>query len=146
MEIKRNDATLNRPEGDRVLDAPYVFADLDSFIEQVKDEKAWEKSDRNAITIFKTDDMTIVLSAMKDGASIKDSTVKGFLTVQVLSGTIRMETLEGDADMQENELMVFHPGIPHSIEAKKDTIMLLTTLNVKAEEGGEVSTAEAPPY
>ena len=71
MEIKRNESTRNRPEGDRVLDAPYVFANLPAFIEQVKDEKSWGKGDRNAITVFKTTNMTIVLSALKQGASIK---------------------------------------------------------------------------
>src|SRR5687767_3724208 len=103
MEIKHNDATRNRPEGDRVLDAPYVFADLPAFIEQVKDEKAWEKSDRNAITVFKTQGMTIVLSAMKEGAVIKDNTVNGFFTVQVLEGSVRLETLEGDTKMDRSE-------------------------------------------
>lgn len=143
MEIKRNDATRNRPEGDRVLDAPYVFADLAAFTAQVKDEKAWEKSDRNAITVFKTEGMTIVLSALKDGAVIKDNIVNGHFTVQVLEGTIRMETLEGDADMEKNQLMAFHPAIPHSIEAKTNTVLLLTTYAVKAEED---ITSVSPPY
>ena len=131
MEIKRNDATPNRPQGDRVLDAPYVFADLPAFIDQVKDEKAWEKSDRNGITVFKTEGMTIVLSALKEAAVIKDNVVNGFLTVQVLEGAIRMETLEGDAEMGENQLIAFHPGVPHSIEARLNTVLLLTTYDVK---------------
>ncbi len=133
MEIKRNDATRNRPEGDRVLDAPYVFADLSSFIEQVKEENAWEKSDRNGITIFKTDNMTIVLSALKEAAVIKDNLVKGFLTVQVLKGTIRMDTLEGDVEMREQQLIAFHPHIPHSIEALTDAILLMTTYDTKTD-------------
>ena len=39
MENKRNEATLNRPEGDRVLDAPYVFVSLPEFIRQLKSEE-----------------------------------------------------------------------------------------------------------
>ena len=130
MEIKHNDATPNRPEGDRVLDAPYVFADLPAFIEQVKDEKAWGKSDRNAITVFKTEGMTIVLTAMKEGAVIKDNTVNGFFTVQVIEGSIRMETLEGDNKMTLNQLISFHPGVPHSIEATTDAVLLLFTYDL----------------
>ena len=75
MELKRNEATLNRPEGDRVLDAPYVFMDLDDFVKQLKDEKAWDKNDRNGITIFKTDNLTTVLTCLHKGAEIKDNTV-----------------------------------------------------------------------
>lgn len=130
MEIKRNEATRNRPEGDRVLDAPYVFANLEAFTEQVKDEKAWGKSDRNGITVFKTEGMAIVLTALKEGGVIKDNMVNGFLTVQVLEGTIRMDTPEGEAEMNEKQLIAFHPGVPHSIEAKKDSVLLLTSYDV----------------
>ena len=134
MEIKHNDATPNRPEGDRVIDAPYVFVDLPAFVEQVKDEKAWEKSDRNAITVFKSEGMTLVLSAMKEGAVIKDNTVNGFLTLQVIEGNFRVETLEGDIPMEEKQLIAFHPGVPHSIEAESDTVMLITTYHPGGEE------------
>jgi quercetin dioxygenase-like cupin family protein len=131
MEIKRNDATQNRPWGDRVLDAPFVFADLPAFIKQVKTEDAWIKSDRNSITVFKSAGMTIVLSAFKEGGVIKDNVIDGFLTVLVLEGTIKTETLEGDGEMEANQLMAFHPGIPHSIEAKTDAVILITTYGVK---------------
>jgi quercetin dioxygenase-like cupin family protein len=132
MEIKRNEATRNRPEGDRVIDAPYVFADLAKFLEQVKSEKAWEKNDRNGITIFKTEGMTMVITILKEGAVIKDNTVNGHFTIQVLHGQLNMTTLEGDADLNVNQLITFHPGIPHSLEAKRDTVMLLTTVDVQA--------------
>jgi quercetin dioxygenase-like cupin family protein len=134
MEIKRNEATLNRPEGSRVIDAPYVYADIDEFVEQVKDEKAWKKSDRNGITIFKTDGMTIVITTLKDGAVIKDNTVNGFFTVQVIEGKIRMDTPEGDIMMKKRQLITFHPGVPHSIEAKKDSVVLLTSYGIESAD------------
>lgn len=140
MEIKHNDATPNRPLGDRVLDAPYVFADLPAFTEQVKDEKAWEKNDRNAITVFKSRNTTIVLSAMKGGAVIKDNTVNGFFTVQVLEGDIRVETLGSDVNMCDQQLIVFHRGVPHTIEAKKDSVLLLTTHDIN-EESNDTKTS-----
>jgi quercetin dioxygenase-like cupin family protein len=129
MEIKHNEATRNRPEGNRVIDAPYVFANLPAFIEQVKDEHAWKKNDRNAITVFKTNGMTIVLSALKDGAMIKNNTINGLLTVQVLKGLIRIKTPEWDIEMRENELITFHPGFQHTMEAITDTVLLITTFD-----------------
>ena len=127
MEIKRNEATRNRPQGDRVIDAPYVFADLPAFIAQVKDEKSWEKNDRNGVTIFKSDGMTVVITVLKDAAVIKDNTVNGYFTIQVLKGALRIETLEGDVDLKEHNLISFHPGVPHSIEARAESFLLLTT-------------------
>lgn len=130
MEIKQQDATPNRPEGDRVIDAPYVFVDFPAFVEQVKDEKAWAKSDRNSITVFKPAGMTIVITAMKEGAVIKDNTVNGFFTVQVIEGSIRMETMEGDIKMTDHQLISLHPMVPHSIEATTGCVLLLMTFDV----------------
>ena len=103
MEIKRNEATLNRPDGDRVLDAPYVFMDLNDFTKQLKDEEAWDKNDRNGITIFKTDGLTTVLTCLHKDAGIKDNMVDGLFQVQVLSGKIRVSTDDGDMDMKERD-------------------------------------------
>jgi len=129
METKRNEATLNRPEGDRVIDAPYVFMDLDQFILQLKNEESWDKNDRNGITIFKTDNLTTVLTCLHKDASIKDNSVDGILQVQVLSGRIRITTADGDIDMEKGKMIVFHPGIGHSIQALKKSSLLLQTIN-----------------
>jgi quercetin dioxygenase-like cupin family protein len=129
MELKRNDATLNRPEGDRVIDAPYVFMDLDQFIKQIKTEETWDKNDRNGITIFKTENFTTVLTCLHKDASIKDNAVDGIFQVQVLNGRIRVTTGDGDVDMEEGQMIVFHPGIRHTIEALKKSSLLLQTIN-----------------
>ena len=67
MEIKRNEATFNRPDGDRVLDGTYVFVDIPSYIRQIKEEKAWEKNDRNGITVFKSENITQVITVLHAG-------------------------------------------------------------------------------
>ena len=131
MEYKRNDATLNRPGGDRVLDAPFVYMDLDKYTEQVKEEEAWEKYDRNGITIFKTDMLTTVLTCLHKGASIKNNEVDGLFQVHVLDGRVRVTTFDGDIDMKENEMITFHPHVPHTIEAVKKSTLLLQTIEGK---------------
>jgi len=135
MELKRNDATLNRPEGDRVIDAPYVFMDLGQFIKQIKTEETWNKNDRNGITIFKTENFTTVLTCLHKDASIRDNTVDGIFQVQVLSGRIRVTTNDGDVDMEEGQMIVFHPGIRHTIEALKKSSLLLQTINENGKNG-----------
>ncbi len=131
MEIKRNEATLNRPEGDRVLDAPYVFIDIDEYIEQIKDEKAWNKKDRNAITVFKGPNVTVVISALQSGAEIVDKTVDGFMTIQILKGKVQVTTPDGDIDGGKRNMVVFHPGVPHSIKAESKAILLITNYNLE---------------
>lgn len=126
MENKRNEATQNRPEGDRVLDAPYVFINIPEFIRQLKSEEAWQKNDRNGITVFKTDRVTMVVTCLHAKAVLKNNLVDGIFTIQVLEGIIRITTPDGDVDMQANQVMAFHQLVDHSILALMDSVLLLT--------------------
>jgi hypothetical protein len=126
MENKRNEATLNRPEGDRVIDAPYVFVNIPDFIRQLKSEDAWQKNDRNSITVFKTGRVTMVLTCLHAKAVLKNNLVDGIFTIQVLEGIIRVTTPDGDIDMQTNQVMAFHQLVDHSIVAQMDSVLLLT--------------------
>ena len=126
MENKRNEATLNRPEGDRVIDAPYVFINIPDFIRQLKSEDAWQKNDRNGITVFKTDRVTTVLTCLRAKAVLKDLLVDGIFTIHVIEGIVRVKSPDGDVDMQANQVMVFHQLVDHSIEAMMDSVLLLT--------------------
>ena len=129
MEIKRNEATLNRPEGDRVLDALYVFTDLKDAIRQLKDEEAWHKNDRNGITIFKTDNLTMVVTVLHKKAAIKDNTVQGMISIQVIDGKIKVTTIDGDAELKEGQMINLHSNEQHSIEAVSEAAILLTNFS-----------------
>jgi quercetin dioxygenase-like cupin family protein len=133
MEFKRNEATINRPEGDRVLDGTYVFVDIPSYVRQLKDEKAWEKNDRNGITVFKSSSITIVITALQEGAAIMNNSVDGFLTIQILSGKAKISTADGDIDAVEHQMIALHPGVEHSFVAQTDVVVLLTTYDNEEE-------------
>lgn len=133
MEFKRNEATINRPGGDRVIDGTYVFIDIPSFVRQITEEKAWEKNDRNGITVFKSGTVTMVITALQTSAEIRDNSVDGFLTLQVLEGNARIITPDGDIDAVKNQVIAFHPRIMHSIQALSDVIFLLTIYSKEEE-------------
>lgn len=126
MENKRNEATINRPEGDRVIDAPYVFADLDEYTRQLKEEEAWEKNDRNSITLFKSSTSTIVLTCLHENAKIEHNPVDGLLTIQLLDGKLSVSAPDGDIEMRPRQVVFFHPGVNQSILATDDAVLLLT--------------------
>lgn len=127
--IKNTDSTLNRPQGKRTLDAPAVFADLKKYAKQLRQEKAQKGSDRNAITIFKNSPITIVLMALKEKATINDNNVNGFLTIQVIKGTIILTTPEGKVKMKKQQVITLHPEIKHSMKARKKCLLLLTSFH-----------------
>ncbi len=130
---KYNQATELRPEGDRLLDAQLVEIDLNSFRKQIKEEQAWVDSDRNAITIFKSDEMRLVLIAMHGGAELKTHTAPGIISVQVLEGEIVFGTAEKTANLTEGQMVTLHKGVPHSVFAKKESTFLLT-LSISVKE------------
>jgi quercetin dioxygenase-like cupin family protein len=133
MERKRNEATLNRPEGDRVLDAAYVFIDIDDYIRQLREEDAWQKSDRNGITVYKTDQVTMVVVGLHEKAILKNNVIDGIVTMQVFEGRIRVTTPEGDIELKPNQIVTFHRCIDHSVEALDESVLLLTNNTTKRE-------------
>ncbi|SKB45731.1 AraC family ligand binding domain-containing protein [Dyadobacter psychrophilus] len=127
MDIKSNQSTENRPEGDRILDAPYVFTDIPMYLEQLKTEHSWVKNDRNAITVYKSEKITIVLSILKTGAVVSDHSIDECLSFQVLSGELKVETQGRVFYTTPGQMMTFHAGIAHSIQAISDADILITT-------------------
>ena len=126
MDEKYNEATAQRPQGNRTVDAPLVSIDLGSFIEQIRNEKTWEDSDRNAITVFKTNGMRIVLIALHKNAELARHTANGIISVQVLEGQMIFTTDQQSVELSKGQLLTLHQGIPHSIVAIEETVFLLT--------------------
>jgi quercetin dioxygenase-like cupin family protein len=128
MQTKYTDATHNRPAGDRVIDAPFVFTDLEKYSKQLKKEDAWKRSDRNSITLYKHAGMTIMLTCLHKNAEIKDNTLDSMLTVLVLDGAIDFSLVEYSQVLKKDQLMTLHSGMLHTIHAKEETTLLLTTI------------------
>lgn len=126
MEEKFNDATTQRPEGERVLDAALVTIDLHSFIKLIKAEKTWKESDRNAITVFKTNGMCIVLIALRKDAEMVKHIADSLISLQVLEGQIVFSTVEQSVELGKGQMLTLHERIPHNVLAKEETIFLLT--------------------
>ena len=126
MENKSNEATPQRPEGDRMLDASLVTMDLNKLIEQVRTETTWKDSDRNSITIFKSSTMRIVLLGLHEGAALKTHTANGIISVQVLEGHLQFTANGQTIDRQKGEMLALQKQVPHSVLAIQETFFLLT--------------------
>lgn len=126
MKEKFNNATALRPEGERTIDAPLVAIDLNSFIDLIKKEKAWKKGDRNAITVFKTNGMRIVLIALRKDAEITEHKTDGLMSLQVLEGEMIFKTETQTVELIKGEMLALHETISHAVLAKEETFFLLT--------------------
>jgi quercetin dioxygenase-like cupin family protein len=126
MEINNEEATLQKPSGDRIIDAPMVTIDLRVHMAQVKNEQAWKDNDRNVITVFKTDGLSMVLVALHKGTEMLRHSAPGAIQVQVLEGRMRFDTDTQSTELSDGQLMLLHERIPHSVFATEETIFLLT--------------------
>lgn len=129
MEPKYNEATNNRPDGDRVLDAPFVFSDIEKYSKQLKEEEAWKKNDRNGITIYKTDDLTMVLTWLHKDAVVMDNSIDGLVIIQVLEGKVEFSVENGRTELQAKQLITLHSGIMHTLKALEDSLIMITAKN-----------------
>jgi quercetin dioxygenase-like cupin family protein len=126
MENKANEATPQRPEGDRILDASLVEMDLNKLISQIKSEAAWKDADHNAITIFKSESMRIVVIGMHENAELKTHTANGTISVQVITGKINFTANEHTVSLETGQMLALHEKIPHSVLALKESFFVLT--------------------
>lgn len=126
MENKSNDATEQRPEGNRVLNAPLVQMNLVDFINQLKSEKPWKDSDRNSVTIFKSETMRIVLMGLHENAELKAHKANGVISVQVLEGKVNFSTEEKSVVLEKSQMIALQDNIIHSVTALQESFFLLT--------------------
>jgi len=128
MEETHNESTINRPEGERPVNAPIVEINIPDFIKKIKKEKAWDKNDKNAITVFKSDKMRIVLVAMRKKAEMTTERPENIFSLQVLDGRVRLSTPDKKIEVRSNEMFVLHANIPYKVRALKKSIFLLTVV------------------
>ncbi len=125
---RHNEATTNRPKGDRQVDAPLLLINIPDLIKQIKKEKSWKKNDRNAITVFKSDKMTILLVALHKKAEMTTERPENIFSLQLLAGKVKLHTDAKIIDVREEEFFVLHANISYKIEAVKKSIFLLTVV------------------
>ena len=134
MPEKHNESTLNRPEGNRLLDAPMLRINLPEYVWQIKSEVAWQNSDRNAITVLHNEFMRIVLVALKEGAEMTRLQVDGAISIQLMNGRLWVESEPHSFSIDEGEILTLRPGISHYIYAEQESVFIMTLAGNHAGE------------
>ncbi len=133
MEVKYNKSTELRPDGGRLMDAPVVPIDVPGFLQQIKNEETWQESDRNAMTVYKTDGMRIVLIALHKGATMEEHSTNGVVSVHVLDGAIKFDTEAKSYDVKQGQIIALHRNVAHKVAAQEESVFLLTVADFSDE-------------
>ncbi len=127
MKETFNESTANRPEGERLINAPFVVSDLAAHIKQITEEDAYFTNDRNAITLFKAHGVSVVLVALRNGGELSTPQPSGKVgIIQVMSGSLNVEIEKETSTVGHQQIISFHGHLGYHILAREDTVFLLT--------------------
>lgn len=125
MEFHRNKATDRRPEGDRVLDAPFVLIDTKSVETNLMHEKEIRNNGKSGYTVFKSDRLAIVMVQLDNGNSIVPGKTSGTMVLQILQGQLDVKLNDQSLFLEPPQLLVIKPDMECEIAAMKDTKFLI---------------------
>jgi quercetin dioxygenase-like cupin family protein len=133
--MSQTDLLATRPEGEtggtadraaRSLNGPVAVVDLSAESASLRNEPIWQSASINAVTLSKEPDIRLVLTAVKAGAVMRHHSVPGTVTVQTLSGRIRLNLADQQTDLATGSVLILERDIVHDIEAIEDSTFLLT--------------------
>ncbi|MGH9448910.1 MAG: cupin domain-containing protein [Terriglobia bacterium] len=108
------------------LVGPLLQFDLDMETEKLRQEDVWKTSSRNSKSLVKYPDLRIVLIALKSGKRIEGHKTDESISIQVLSGKLRLHLPSQTVELLHGQLLTLERGLPHDVEALEDSSFLLT--------------------
>jgi quercetin dioxygenase-like cupin family protein len=114
------------PRAERVLSAAAVVFAISAEIDSLKQEPEWISGHLNSVTVVKTSNLSVVLTAIKKGATMCGHEVDGPITLQVVSGAIQFGVAGEPRKLAAGEVIALDKAVPHEIEALEDSNLLLT--------------------
>jgi quercetin dioxygenase-like cupin family protein len=108
------------------LDAPDVRVDLSAVIARLRAEDTWRRDGHSGRTVVKHADLRVVVMALRKGARIPAHAAAARISIQTLSGHVRLTLADGVADLPMGHLLALGRSAPHDVEAIEDSAILLT--------------------
>jgi quercetin dioxygenase-like cupin family protein len=108
------------------MNGPVAVVDLNAETTSLRNEPIWQTANVNAMTLSKEPDIRLVLTTVKSGAVMRQHSVPGTLTVQTLSGRIRLNLADQQMELSAGKVLILERNIVHDIEALEDSTFLLT--------------------
>jgi quercetin dioxygenase-like cupin family protein len=110
-----------------ITDSTVTSFSLLSMADQLMTEDALEKTGRNALTLARGNDITVVLMVLKEQSVLHEHTAPGPITVTALSGHLEFSTAPESEPLmlRTGDTAVCAAHLPHSVKALEDSTFLL---------------------
>ena len=123
---KNSESSLREPDAKNLLLESPIEINIQSLISKIKNENTWANKDLNSITIYKSNNMRIVLMGLHKNAQLKPHSAKGVISLQVISGEIVFTANEKSVKLEKDQMIALSEGVTHSVVAIKESFLLLT--------------------
>lgn len=109
------------------LDTPILRFQLEGEVKHLRGQEAWRSgSGPSSTTLVKHPDLRVVLVAMRRGEHMPEHRTAARITLQCLSGHIRLLLPSGMEDLPAGTLLVLDRELRHDVQALEDSAFLLT--------------------
>jgi len=98
------------PGSERPLHGPLQRFDLGTVVGRLKEEGAWQRGQRNSITLRKGGGLNVVLLVMKAGDRLEEHAAPGPLSLSVREGRIRFVAGEEVVEAESDTLLTCDAG------------------------------------
>jgi quercetin dioxygenase-like cupin family protein len=126
------DERLREHPGDR-LASPTQVVHLSEVAARLRAEPHAAVSGHRQIAIVRDGPVRMFLFAFDHDGELKEHHAEGIVTIQVLSGRLRVTVAKDVHELGPGQLVTLARGIPHSVRALAASNMLLTVHRVPAE-------------
>ncbi len=104
-----------------------VLIDIAGEAARLKAKLDASDGDREAISLVKDYGLNVMLMRLKRGARLHEHHTKGPLTLQVISGLVKLVAAGAPNEVAAGSMLALDRDLPHSLEALEDSALLLTT-------------------
>ena len=109
------------------LAKPQLHFNMLEEIRQLRQQESWRRgTGRSSKTLVKYPDFRLVLVAMKSNTIMKEHRAEGRISIHTLSGHLRVRMDKEVVEVPAGQLLALDCGLPHDVEATKESAFLLT--------------------
>ena len=118
-----NERRRQRPS-DRFAGAEHAL-DVRATLRALRAEPSQGGSGHRQITLLHEGPVRLVLFAFSAGGRMPEHSAPGWVTIQVLRGSLRVQTPEKLHALEEGQILALAPDVPHDVHADAEADMLL---------------------
>lgn len=123
------------PGLERPLHGPLQSFDMEAEVSRLREEKERRRGRRNAITLRKGGELSVVLLVMRAGDRLEEHSAPGPISLVVREGHVRFAAGDKAVEAGGETVLACDAGVRHSVEALDDAVCLLYIAAESPERG-----------